>query len=139
MKKILPLIIILTAYIPMIAQDIAKDLWYQKPMRILQTVLRQPDAEHYNVDSLVQYMHMTHANTLVINGGGIVDYFQNRLPMANINPYIGSRDLLAEIVEGCHKASIKVIAGLISEALKKNVMINIRIGLLKTKKEIRSF
>ncbi|MDA0195664.1 MAG: hypothetical protein O2887_11850 [Bacteroidetes bacterium] len=84
--------------------------WYQQPLRIQQTVLRQPDAENYNVDSVVQYMKAVHANVLVVNGGGIVDYFQNDLPMANINPYIGNRDLLAEIVKGCHENDIKVIA-----------------------------
>ena len=84
--------------------------WYEQPMRILQTVLRQPDAADYDVEGLVQYMEEVHANVLVINGGGIVDYFQNTLPMANVNSYIGERDLLAEIVLGCHKAGIKVIA-----------------------------
>jgi len=83
--------------------------WYNRPMRILQTVMRQPDAADYNVDSLVNYMKSVHANTLVVNGGGVVDFFQNKLEMANINPYIGKRDLLAEIVAGCHKAGIKVI------------------------------
>ena len=84
--------------------------WYQHPLRILQTVLRQTDGENYNVDSLIQYMVRSHSNVLVVNGGGIVDFFQNTLPMANTNPYIGKRDLLAEIVNGCHEAGIKVIA-----------------------------
>jgi len=84
--------------------------WYHKPMRILQTVMRQPDAAHYRVDSLVHYMKAVSANTLVVNGGGIVDFFQNPLPMARINPFLGKRDLLAEIVEACHLAGIKVIA-----------------------------
>lgn len=92
------------------AQQVSTDYWYHKPMRILQTVLRQVDAANYNVDSLINYMQAAHANTLVVNGGGVVDFFQNTLPMANINPYIGKRDLLAEITEGCHKAGIKVIA-----------------------------
>jgi hypothetical protein len=92
------------------AQQGITDFWYQKPMRILQTVLRQPDAADYNVDSLVKYMNTTHTNTLVVNGGGVVDFFQNSLPMANVNPYMGKRDLLAEIVDGCHRANIKVIA-----------------------------
>jgi hypothetical protein len=91
------------------SQQTPSDYWYHKPMRILQTVLRQTDAASYNVDSLVHYMTAVHANTLVVNGGGVVDFFQNSLPMANINPFIGKRDLLAEIVEGCHKANIKVI------------------------------
>jgi hypothetical protein len=91
------------------SQTSESDYWYNKPMRILQTVMRKPDAANYNVDSLVNYMKKIHANTLVVNGGGVVDFFQNDLPMANINSFIGKRDLLAEIVEGCHKADIKVI------------------------------
>ena len=108
MKNLLFLTLLIT--VSSAAQQVKQDYWYQKPMRILQTVLRQTDATNYNVDSLVKYMHETHANTLVVNGGGVVDFFQNTLPMANINPYMGKRDLLAEIVDGCHKADIKVIA-----------------------------
>jgi len=108
MKNLLFLTLLIT--VSSAAQQVKQDYWYQKPMRILQTVLRQTDATNYDVDSLVRYMHETHANTLVVNGGGVVDFFQNTLPMANINPYMGKRDLLAEIVDGCHKADIKVIA-----------------------------
>jgi len=86
-----------------------KGHWYEQPLRIQQTVLRQPDVIDYNVDSVIAYLKSTHANVLVINGGGIVDYFQNTLPMANINKYLGDRDLLKEVVEACHKSHIKVI------------------------------
>lgn len=103
------LILLLLVSINATAQQISNDLWYHKPMRILQTVMREPDAQNYSVDSLVSYMKSVHANTLVVNGGGVVDFFQNKLEMANVNPYIGKRDLLEEIVEGCHKAGIKVI------------------------------
>ncbi len=102
------LAILSPVYLP--AQSSAPIQWYHKPMRILQTVMRQPDAANYQVDSLVNYMKAAAANTLVVNGGGIVDFFQNPLPMANINPYLGKRDLLSEIVEACHAANIKVIA-----------------------------
>jgi len=100
----------LLAIIQLNAQPVDSVYWYHKPMRILQTVMRQTDAADYNVDSLINYMKLVSANTLVVNGGGVVDFFQNTLPMAKVNPYIGDRDLLAEIVEGCHRANIKVIA-----------------------------
>jgi len=100
----------LLATVQLTAQRVETDYWYHKPMRILQTVMRQTDATDYNVDSLIQYMKEVSANTLVVNGGGVVDFFQNTLPMAKVNPYIGKRDLLAEIVEGCHGENIKVIA-----------------------------
>lgn len=93
-----------------VAQQVTEDFWYKKPMRILQTVMRQTDAIDYNTDSLINYMKATHANTLVVNCGGVVDFLQNTLPMAKVNPYIGKRELLAEIVESRHNADIKVIA-----------------------------
>jgi hypothetical protein len=84
--------------------------WYQQPLRIQQTVLRQTDAIHYNVDSVISYLKTIHANVLVINGGGVVDFFQNTLPLANVNPYLDGRDLLEEVVTACHANHIRVIA-----------------------------
>ena len=93
------------------AEVAQRDLyWYQKPLRILQTVLREPDASNYDAKSVVAYMEKTGCNTLIVNGGGIVDFFQNPLPAANINSFMGKRDILKEITEACHAADIRVIA-----------------------------
>jgi len=93
------------------AADFQRDLyWYQKPLRILQTVLREPDASNYDTKSVVAYMQKTGCNTLIVNGGGIVDFFQNPLPAANINSFMGKRDILKEIIAACHASDIRVIA-----------------------------
>src|SRR5688572_17945466 len=84
--------------------------WYQKPLRILQTVLREPDAASYDAKAVVAYMEKTGCNTLVVNGGGIVDFFQNPLPAANINTFMGKRDILKEVTHACHGAGIRVVA-----------------------------
>jgi hypothetical protein len=84
--------------------------WYQHPLRIQQTVLRQTDAINYQPDSVVAYLKKIHANVLVINGGGVVDFFQNKLPLANVNPFLKGRDLLEEVVTACHAQDIQVIA-----------------------------
>jgi hypothetical protein len=55
-------------------------------------------------------MEKTGSNTLVVNGGGIVDFFQNPLPASNVNSMMGNRDVLREITEACHAAGIRVIA-----------------------------
>jgi hypothetical protein len=83
--------------------------WYNRPLRILQTVLREIDAVDYDIGGVISYMTEARCNALVINGGGIFDFFQNTLPMANINPYIGDRDILAEASQACRKAGIRVI------------------------------
>lgn len=87
-----------------------KIYWYNKPLRILQTVLREPDASNYDAKNVVEYMKKSECNTLVVNAGGIVDFFQNPLPAANINSFMGKRDILKEITEECHKNGIRVIA-----------------------------
>jgi hypothetical protein len=106
--------LILTAF-PTVARDFPsknpkEPAWYQKPLRILQTVLREPDAQNYNANAVVDYMQKTGCNTLIVNGGGIVDFFQNPLPLANINAFMGNRDILKDITQACHSADIRVIA-----------------------------
>ncbi|RPI22022.1 MAG: hypothetical protein EHM61_23325 [Acidobacteria bacterium] len=83
--------------------------WYQRPLRILQTVLRESDARNYDAASVVRYMREAECNLLVVNAGGIVDFFQNPLPAANINPFMGERDILKEITTACKAAGIRVI------------------------------
>jgi hypothetical protein len=90
--------------------DNAEFFWYQKPLNILQTNIREIDARGYNAGSVVKYMLDTGCNVLVINAGGIVDFFQNPLPAGMTNKFMGSRDLLREISTACKAAGIRVIA-----------------------------
>jgi len=84
--------------------------WYQKPLRIMHTVLREIDAKKYNANAVVDYLKKGGYNTLCVNAGGIVDFFQNPLPAANVNKVMGTRDILKEITTACKNAGIKVIA-----------------------------
>ena len=86
------------------------EYWYQKPLRMLQTVLREIDAENYDPESVVAYMKAVHADVLIVNGGGIYDFFQSAMLTANPVKQMGSRDILREITEVCHREGIKVIA-----------------------------
>ncbi|MDI6402999.1 beta-galactosidase trimerization domain-containing protein, partial [Balneolaceae bacterium ANBcel3] len=87
----------------------APTYWYQEPLRILQTVLRESDAINYDAKAVVDYMKEAGCNMLVVNAGGIVDFFQNPLPAANINPFMGDRDILREITTLCKEAGFRVI------------------------------
>ena len=83
--------------------------WYQKPVRIMHTVLREIDARNYNADAVVAFLKKGSYNTLCLNAGGIVDFWQNPLPAANVNKLMGDKDLLKEITTACKKEGIKVI------------------------------
>lgn len=84
--------------------------WYQRPLRIMHTVLREIDAKNYDAAAVVRYLKKGAYNTLCVNAGGIVDFFQNPLPAANVNRFMGNRDILKEITTACKEADIKVIA-----------------------------
>ncbi|NHN28951.1 alpha-amylase family protein [Paenibacillus agricola] len=83
--------------------------WYEKQLRILQTVLREPDVVDYDAHSVVEYMEQIHSNCIIINGGGIVDFFKHNLVTANPNPFMTKEDLLKDLVEAAHKKGIKVV------------------------------
>jgi hypothetical protein len=90
--------------------DAPSDAWFRQPLRILQTVLRESDARDYDAAAVVRYMHEAACNVLVVNAGGIVDFFPHPLPAANPGPFLHGRDLLAEITEACRAAGFRVLA-----------------------------
>ena len=95
--------------------------WYLKPLRILQTVLREVDAVNYSAVQVVDYMLETGCNALVVNAGGIVDFFQNPLDGANINRFMGTRDILKEITDACQSAGIRVIGRIDFRGVEEHV------------------
>ncbi len=84
--------------------------WYQKQLRILETVLREPDVIGYDAQAVVAYMEQIRANCLVVNGGGVVDFFRHYLPTANPNPFMTDEDILRDVCAACHARGIKVMA-----------------------------
>ncbi|WP_020621191.1 alpha-amylase family protein [Paenibacillus daejeonensis] len=84
--------------------------WYQKQLRILQTVLREPDVVGYDAESVASYLEDIHANCIVINAGGVVDFFRHELETANPNPFMKEEDILRDLTAACHRRGIKVIA-----------------------------
>ncbi|HTE23624.1 alpha-amylase family protein [Flavitalea sp.] len=96
-------------------------LWYQQPLRIMHTVLREIDAKNYDAKAVIDYMKKGGYNTLCVNAGGIVDFFQNPLPAANINRIMGERDILKEISSACKEAGFKVIARIDFRGVEEHV------------------
>jgi hypothetical protein len=96
-------------------------LWYRKPLRIMHTVLRETDATNYDAEAVVRYLQTDGCNALCVNAGGIVDFFQNPLPAANINRFMGNRDILKEITTACKSAGIKVIARIDFRGVEEHV------------------
>ena len=86
-----------------------RNLWYTRPLRITQTVLREIDAVGYDAGAVVRYLRDSRSNVLVVNAGGIFDFFQNPLPFASPVPFLEGRDIVGEISRACRAEGIKVI------------------------------
>jgi hypothetical protein len=83
--------------------------WYQKNLRFLQTVLREPDIIDYDAKGVVAYMKKANANCLVLNAGGVIDFFENPLEMANENRFRNGQNMLGDICKEIHAAGMKII------------------------------
>ncbi len=95
---------------------------YEKP-RNLADGYTEVDAVGY--DSHAELRHeKTYSDVLVVNAGGIFDFFQHPLKTASLVRQMGEQDILKEISSACHAAGIKVIVrvdfrGVTDEVYKK--------------------
>lgn len=83
--------------------------WYQEQLRILQTVMRAPDARGYQAEKIVEYLKETDSNCIVVNAGGVLDFFEEGSTFDRKNPYLDGKNLLGELIQRCHEQQIRVI------------------------------
>ena len=84
--------------------------WYQKQLRMLQTVLRETDIVNYDAKAVVEYMKKSFSNVIIVNAGGIVDFFHNETELPHWNPFMKEgQEILADICTECHKNGFHVI------------------------------
>lgn len=81
--------------------------WNRAPYRLVQTNLREIDAE-MDVAAYVQSMVEASVNVVLINVGGIVANYPTKLPYQFRNPFMKG-DLVGDLVKGLHSKGIKVI------------------------------
>lgn len=83
--------------------------WYNKQLRMVQTVLREPDIVDYDAKAVVDYLEKAKANSIIVNAGGIVDFFQNEIELANPNALMTKENMLGDLVKEAHERNIKVM------------------------------
>jgi hypothetical protein len=84
--------------------------WYQKQLRMLQTVLREPDIINYDAKAVVEYMKKSRSNVIIVNAGGIIDFFHNETELPHWNPFMkDGQEILADLCAECHRNGFHVI------------------------------
>jgi hypothetical protein len=96
--------------------------WLEKPMRLIQTNLREIDAdldaEQY-VNSLKEY----HANVVICNTGGIIANYPTNLAYHYQNPYLKD-DLIGKLIAKVHQAGIRFIARFDFSKVNETIALN---------------
>jgi hypothetical protein len=54
--------------------------WHDRPLRVVQTVLREIDIRGYDPQAVVDYVERLHGNVLVVNGGGLWAFYPSEVP-----------------------------------------------------------
>jgi hypothetical protein len=81
--------------------------WQAKPMRLLQTNLREIDIP-LDPEAYARTAEEFGANVALFNLGGIVANYPTRLPFQFLNPRLG-QDIIAELIHQLHQRDIRFI------------------------------
>ncbi len=84
--------------------------WVDRPMRWAQLTLVEDDPGTFDVQFWLDYFKRTQSDAVCLSAGGCVAYYPTKVPFHHRSAWLGDRDVLGELVAGCRKAGMVVIA-----------------------------
>ena len=84
--------------------------WVDKPMRWAQLTLVEDDPGKFNPQFWLDYFQRTRSDAVCLSAGGCVAYYPTGVPFHHRSAWLGDRDVLGELVAGCRKLGMVVIA-----------------------------
>ena len=79
-------------------------------MRWAQLVLVEDDPGKFDLPFWLDYFARTHSDAVCLSGGGCVAYYPTTVPFHHRSAWLGDRDVLGELIAGCRKLGMVVIA-----------------------------
>ena len=95
--------------------------WADKPMRWAQLTLAEDDAGNLDVGYWLDYFKRTHSDAVCLSAGGCVAYYPTKISMHYKSKFMGARDPFGELVAGCRKLGMVVIARTDPHAVHQDV------------------
>ncbi len=95
--------------------------WFERPMRWAQLTLAENDPPTFDVSFWPDYFREIHADAVCLSAGGVVAYYPTRVPLHHRSEWLGERDVFGELVEGCRRLGLVVIARTDSHAVHQDV------------------
>jgi hypothetical protein len=84
--------------------------WYDRPMRWAQVAFTEDDPGRFDPQFWFDYFRRIHAEGACLSAGGCVAFYPTEVPLHYRSRFLGSRDSFGEMVEGCRKLGMNVIA-----------------------------
>ena len=95
---------------PMAGLPAATPSWADKPMRWAQLTLVENDPGSFDLGFWLDYFKRTHSDAVCLSGGGCVAYYPTQIPYHHRSAWLGDKDVLGDLVTGCRKLGMVVIA-----------------------------
>jgi len=84
--------------------------WVDKPMRWAQLTLVEDDPGQFDPRFWLDYFQRTRSDAACLSAGGCVAYYPTRIPLHHRSAWLGDSDPFGELVAGCRKLGMVVIA-----------------------------
>ena len=86
------------------------DGWFDRPMRWAQLTLVEDDPGKFDLPFWLDYFRRTHSDAACLSAGGCVAYYPTKVPLHYRSQWLGDHDPFGDLVAGCRKLNMAVIA-----------------------------
>jgi len=84
--------------------------WVDKPMRWAQLTLVENDPAKFDSAFWLDYFKRTRSDAVCLSAGGCVAYYPTKIPFHHRSQWLADRDPFGDLVAGCRKLGMVVIA-----------------------------
>ncbi len=95
--------------------------WYGRPMRWAQLAFVEDDPGHYDPGFWLEYFKQIHADGACLSAGGCVAFYPTKVPLHYRSKFLGNGDAFGEMLAGCRKLGMNVIARVDPHAAHQDV------------------
>ena len=95
--------------------------WFDRPMRWAQLTLVEDDPGNYDPRFWLDYFRRTHSDAACLSAGGCVAYYPTKIPLHYRSKSLGNSDPFGDLVEGCRKLNMNVVARTDPHAVHQDV------------------
>jgi hypothetical protein len=103
------------------AQAAAGPDWYERPMRWAQLAFVEDDPGNYDLAFWLDYFKRIYADAACLSAGGVVAFYPTEVPLHYRSKWLGSGDAFGDIVAGCRKQGMNILARTDSHACHQDV------------------